>query len=154
MGSPSLVAMIAALGLVAAVTPDADARELPATGLSYRIDVDLDPESRAVAGVAEIRWRNDWVHPVSAVPIHLYLNAFAHERTTWVAGVPFRRFNVGEFLDVWEDPWGWIEPTSVRQRAGGEDFDASWRPISPDDGNPFDRTLAFVSPETLLSRGS
>lgn len=128
--------------------PAGDPGSLPATHLSYRIDVELDPVGRAVSGTAQIRWRNRWTRPVTSVPLHLYLNAFSHEDTTWMRGVPFRRFDRDDFLKAWEDPWGWIDLTSVKQAvpdgaAGG--IEAIWQPMSPDDGNPHDSTLVGVT---------
>ncbi len=131
--------MVAVVALTPA--PASAAAALPPSSLSYAIEVDLDPVGRGVAGKLRLRWRNPWTGPVMSVPLHLYANAFAHEDTTWMRGVPFRRFDRDKFLEVWDDPWGWIELGAVRQ----DGVPATWRPMSPDDGNPNDRSLVAVT---------
>jgi hypothetical protein len=115
--------------------------ELPATTLSYEIEVSLAPDTRLLEGRETIRWTNPSASTtVESVPLHLYLNAFAHESSTWMRTTLGRLVSVDDLLDLHEDPWGWNEPDSIRQ--GGITLD--WRPISPDDGNPLDRSLIEV----------
>lgn len=127
---------------------DAAALELPATAISYRIEAEVDPATRALKGSEEIRWRNETGEPVTALPLHLYLNAFANRDTTWMREIAPGRLQFGDLSKREPDPWGYIEPTSIRQRVagdGGGERDAAWRPIQPDDGNPNDRSLAEVT---------
>ena len=112
-----------------------DALELPETGISYEIEVQLDPETRRLDGRETIRWTNPSQTTLDRMPLHLYLNAFAHERTTWMRGIPPGRFDIDKMVDRFDDPWGWSEPTSIR-RDGDE---VHWEPIRPDDGNPLDQ---------------
>jgi hypothetical protein len=121
------------------------ALELPATSIAYRIDASLDPATRALKGTEEIRWQNRTDEPLAALPVHLYLNAFSHLRTTWMREVPPQRFQARDFLSLEPDPWGYIEAVSVRQRVKDGERDASLRPIQPDDGNPLDRSLAELT---------
>ena len=101
--------------LLALVSVASAAATLPQTGIAYEIEVRLDPETRMLEGREIVRWTHPGTQPVRRVPMHLYLNAFSHERTTWMHGVPARRLRADEFLERWPDPWGWIEPTSIRQ---------------------------------------
>jgi hypothetical protein len=117
------------------------ATELPRTGIAYRIEVTLDPATRMLAGSETIRWTHPGTSLLRKVPLHLYLNAFAHEQTTWMNGVPVPRLRADEFIERWPDPWGWNEPLSIRQNG----VELTWRPVSPDDGNPLDRSLIEVS---------
>jgi len=125
--------LLVALSATAAAT----AFELPETGISYEIEVQLDPETRRLDGRETIRWTNPSTTVLDRMPMHLYLNAFSHERTTWMRGVPAGRFDADQLIDRFDDPWGYTEPTSIRR----DGTDVSWEPIRPDDGNPLDRSL-------------
>jgi hypothetical protein len=130
---------IAALAVPCLAPGRAD--ELPVTGIAYEIEVTLDPASRMLEGRELIRWRNPGGRDLRTVPLHLYLNGFSHEQTTWMRGVPARRLEADEFLELWPDPWGWSEPLAIRQNGA----DLAWRPIAPDDGNLLDRSLIEVT---------
>ena len=125
-------------------TPSAFALELPPTGISYRIDARLDPETRMLAGSEEIRWTNPTGEPVTSLPLHLYLNAFSNTGTTWMSEEEIDRFERDERLLREKDPWGYMEPTAITQRLGSVEQGSAWRPIQPDDGNPNDRSLAEI----------
>lgn len=138
-----------ALALLTAA-PSASALELPPAAIAYRIDASLDTASRTLRGTEEIRWTNTTDEPIAELPCHLYLNGFSHTRSTWLREVGLQRFEVDDFLrDIDPDPWGYAELIKVRARGGGEGADqardASFRPIQPDDGNPFDRSLMSIA---------
>lgn len=117
------------------------ALELPETGLAYEIEVSLEPGERRLEGRETIRWTNPSATvSVERVPLHLYLNGFSHEDTTWMRTGIARGVSPRRQRARFGDPWGWIDPTSIRQ-AG---IELGWSPVSPDDGNPFDRTLVEV----------
>lgn len=137
------------LAALLALLPLSAAAELPETGIDYEIEVSLDPASRMLDGRETIRWTHHGSRTVRKVPLHLYLNAFAHEQTTWMSGVPARRLRADAFLEKWPDPWGWNEPVAIRQ--GDEEL--VWRPIAPDDGNHLDRSLIEVTLATPLAPG-
>lgn len=96
-----------------------------------------DPGERSIAGTERLRWRNTSSVPVGELQLHLYLNAFASTRTT------FFRESGGQLRGVKIPPetWGFIEVTAMRT-AAGDDLKAVEQFISPDDGNPDDRTVA------------
>ncbi len=142
------LAALAAL-LAALLATPSGAASLPETGISYEIEVTLEPATRRLEGRETIRWSHPGDTVLRTVPLHLYLNAFSHEQTTWMSGVPARRLRTDRFLERWTDPWGWNEPISIRQ---GDD-ELAWRPISPDDGNPLDRSLIEVSLAQPLQPG-
>ena len=114
---------------------------LPAVKLDYRIRVRVDPSTRRIRGEERLRWVNPSDTTVRRVPLHLYLNAFSHLGTTWMREQVRGRFDPARFLERHPDPWGWIDPVSIRQGPSA----ARWRPIQPDDGNRLDRTLIEVS---------
>jgi hypothetical protein len=133
---------VAAAALLAAAP--AAALDLPPTSLAYRIEVDLDPPARSLRATEEIRWRNETGEPVEHLPLQLLLNAFSHERTTWMRESLGGRFDLDEIMERNADPWGYIEPRTIRQRLPEGARDAPFHFIQPDDGNPLDRTLAQI----------
>lgn len=118
--------------------------ELPETQLKYRITADLDPATRKLKGKVILRWQGPKERGLKTIPLHLYLNAFAHEQTTWMRSARSGRQANDRFLKQYPDPWGYIESMTVRQRADGELRDAKWQAIRPDDNNPLDRSLVEV----------
>ncbi|HZO14982.1 MAG TPA: hypothetical protein VFB62_17020, partial [Polyangiaceae bacterium] len=118
--------------------------ELPPTDISYRIEVSIDPASRRYSGHEVLRWKNRADRPIDAVPMHLYLNAFANRASTWMRESFLRGIEWDEFLRQYDDPWGWVEPTAIRQRTPRGERALSWRAIQPDDENALDRTLIEV----------
>ncbi|HSC16424.1 MAG TPA: M1 family metallopeptidase [Gammaproteobacteria bacterium] len=137
--------------LLGAVCARAPAQELPDTLIDYSIDVSLDPVSRVLDGSETIRWTNpSSTASVERVPMHLYLNAFAHEDTSWTRSASLiGRFDADAVVDLHGDPWGWSELRAVRQAGVA----LEWRPIAPDDGNPLDRTLIEVELATPIAPG-
>ncbi len=133
--------------------------ELPATTQSYRIEAQLAPAARELRGRLLLRWRNPADHAIAAVPLHLYLNAFSHEQTTWMGGaIQGRWVDLDKLSRLHEQPWGWIEIERIVQRPADDEGDdgapCSLRFIQPDDGNPLDRSLAEVGlPEPVAVAG-
>lgn len=136
-----------ALALAASLAPPAGASalDLPPVKMTYRIDAALDPATRMLRGTEEIRWTNPTDEPVASLPLHLYLNAFSHTRSTWLREATIQRFEADDYLVVDPDPWGYSDLRSVRVRGPDGERDATFRPIQPDDGNPFDRSLFDVT---------
>jgi len=73
--------------------------------------------------------------------MHLYLNAFSNEGSSWYRYTLGERFQLDSIIERFEDPWGWTEPGSIRQ--DGQEL--QWQAIAPDDGNLLDRTLVEVT---------
>ncbi|HEX2569799.1 MAG TPA: M1 family metallopeptidase [Polyangia bacterium] len=145
----------AAASAVAVLLPrPVAALELPPTGIHYDIRAELDPATRDLQGSEVIRWTNPTDEPIAALPVHLYLNAFSHSESTWMQHPALERLESGGLLKQETDPWGWSELVSVRVRGAAGERDATFRPIRPDDGNPFDRTLFEVAlPEPVPPGG-
>ena len=118
----------------------ATAHAIPDSSISYSIEVRLDPETRELEGRETITWTNTLSQPVASIPMHLYLNAFSNEASSWHRHSMRARFGLDTILERFDDPWGWSEPDSIRQR--GQELE--WQPIAPDDGNSLDRTLVEV----------
>ncbi len=139
---------------LAAALPAA-ALELPEVAIRYAIDVRFDPASREYSGREEIRWTNATDATIETLPLHLYLNAFSHEASTWIGEESRLRFGSLEALLREEpDPWGFIDVDTIVQVAcDGEEVLAPMRFVQPDDGNPLDRTLAEIQLPLPLAPG-
>lgn len=125
-----------------------DAQVLPEPVYSITMDARYDPETRTIKGRQRLRWRNTSSVPVSELQFHLYLNAFANNRTTFFreTGGRLRRAKIPP------GKWGWVEVTAMRT-ADGADLKAGERFIQPDDGNPYDRTVASYPLPAALPPG-
>lgn len=123
--------------------------EIPESSIHYSIEVELDPETRNLAGKETIQWTNTLDELVTSLPMHLYLNAFSNEASTWQRYTLGSRFLLSSIIERFPDPWGWTEPTLIKQG----DAELSWQPISPDDGNHLDRTLIEVQLAEAVAPG-
>ncbi len=108
---------------------------------SYDLDVRLDPVSHRLAGQETVRWVNSADTPTSELHLHLYLNAFASPRTTFMRELGGRGLRGG---DPASREWGWIRILSMRT-ADGDDLLSAMGFVRPDDGNPDDFTVARVA---------
>ncbi len=102
----------------------------------YTINVRLDTKEKTVSGSLDAYWINNSEDTVPDIMMHLYMNAFRSNQTTF-----FRESgNVSD--DDLDDP-GYIDINSF---VDGNDMDLthSMRYISPDDGNPEDMTVIQV----------
>jgi hypothetical protein len=177
-----LMAATIAWGLLPALPSDAtepDPEPLPEAYPVYQIEMhaEYEPDQGLISGTQNLRWQNTTGTEVNELRFHLYLNAFANNRST------FFQESGGELrgLRMEEGKWGWVEISSIVARsgegaivvaAGGEeagaasiDTDLSTELVAtddgielidtetflaPDDGNPEDRTLvSYQLPQPL-----
>jgi hypothetical protein len=124
---------------------------------SYRIEVELDPETKTLSGREAITWKN--LQPIEAKDLrfHLYWNAWRNSLSTWLQEARLRTTG-RDLRDPREDDWSSSEVTSIRLvpdvGVPGIDLTSQSRFESPDDGNPQDRTLLAVPlPEPVPSGG-
>jgi len=109
---------------------------------SYRIDAELDAGKHSVKGSEQLRWRNRSQQPVNRIYLHLYLNAFQNEGSTF-----FTERNVltahghsrGNAAPK-KGEWGWIDLVSVQQGNAA----LKWSFVHPDDGPATDQTVAAI----------
>ena len=106
----------------------ATAHAIPDSAINYSIEVRLDPETRELEGHETITWTNTLTTPVASIPMHLYLNAFSNEASSWYRYTMRSRFQLDTIIERFDDPWGWSEPDSIRQQ--GQELE--WQPIAPD----------------------
>jgi hypothetical protein len=113
---------------------------------NYEIEVILDPTSHRLRGSESIRWTNPGTEPTDEIYLHLYLNAFANSKTTFMRELEWRSLrNRSDFTG----DWGWIR---VRRLLldDGSDLLPAMEFVRPDDGNQDDLSLAHVQlPRTV-----
>jgi hypothetical protein len=116
----------------------------------YRIRAVLDPKAHTIEATERITWRNRSDLPIRAVYLHLYLNAFANEGSTFMR----EKARYGAFrsdVPTKEGEWGWTELRKVTQ--GGRE--ATWSFVHPDGGPETDRTVVRVElPEPVPPGGT
>ncbi len=145
-----LAAALAAAALAPELTPAVFAADAfpPPPVASYQITCRLDAEKKTVEGTEVLTWKNTTSRPARTLQFHLYLNAFRNTLSS------FWKESEGKGRDGKPRPenWGSIEILRMTG-AEGEDLLASLPYISPDDGNPHDRTVAEVIPSRPVAPG-
>jgi hypothetical protein len=102
----------------------------------YDLEATLDPAQHTVEGRETVLWRNRSDRTVRSLYLHLYLNAFEGEGSTFNRERPiFGGFRSD--LDIKKGEWGYIELKSATQ--GGKP--ASWTFVHPDGGPETDHTV-------------
>jgi hypothetical protein len=107
----------------------------------YRISARVDTETMELEGEEWITWTNRTTDAASDLWFHLYLNAFANDRSTHLVGsggkARGRDFKAS---------WGWSEVTLLRLDTpeGEVDLLPTLRWQRPDDGNEDDHTVFSV----------
>jgi hypothetical protein len=127
---PALLAIVLATPLAAApLTPPI---------ASYQISCRLDAEKKTIEGTELLTWTNTTTKVASTLRFHLYLNGFRNTLST------FWRESGGEHRgNRLPESWGSIELTRM-MLADGSDLLPALTYVSPDDGNPNDRTVAEI----------
>ena len=143
-GRSSLLALagnaLASLVALAAIGPADSSTAAPLTTpiASYQISCRLDADKKIVEGTELLTWTNTTSRPAPTLQFHLYLNAFRNTLST------FWRESGGKHRgNRLPESWGSIEVTRMTL-ADGSDLLPAMTYISPDDGNPHDRTVAEV----------
>ena len=107
----------------------------------YKIDVELMPELKIVKGSMKAYWVNRSSSDVSEVQLHMYLNAFRSNKSTF-----YRESGSSpgtKLIDL-----GWVDISSIYDSQGNDLSDAMSF-IQPDDNNKDDMTvLKIVLAET------
>lgn len=99
----------------------------------YTIDAVLDTQSHKVTGSMRAYWINPSKEPVNDVQMHMYLNAFRSGKST---------FYLGSVRSAGITDSGYVEINSISSR--GADLSGAMQFISPDDGNPHDKTVLKI----------
>ena len=110
--------------------------------VAYAIEAKYEPKSHTLDGVETLTYLNATGVPLDRFPFHLYLNGF-QPKATWVKEA--RRGGTRDaFLKDWETrQYGACELRSF-EVVGQGDLTSRLEYVSPDDGNPGDRTVVQV----------
>ncbi len=132
-------------GVVAAQSPFAPKVSGPLSQrvVAYQIDAKYDPPKHTVEATETLTYHNLTRQPLDTFPFHLYLNAF-QPKSTWMHEAHRDTFVRSSNLNTWKpEDYGSNEVTSF-QVVGMGDLTGQMKFISPDDGNPDDKTVFQV----------
>ncbi len=120
--------------------------------VAYQIDAKYDPAKHTVEATETLTYHNLTGQPLDRFPFHLYLNAF-QPKSTWI----YEAHRDGNFrtssLDKWKpEDYGANEVTSF-EVVGMGDLTKQMKFISPDDGNPNDKTVFEVKLPRAIQPG-
>jgi hypothetical protein len=119
--------------------------------VNYDIDATLDPKEHAIAGKEKLTWRNRSAVPVRSVYLHLYLNAFEGNDSTFMTEGRHSQQGFRSSVDTKDGEWGHIELKNVAQ--GGAKV--NWSFVHPDNGPATDHTVVKMDlPETVAPGAS
>lgn len=104
---------------------------------SYRIQATLDPVKHLIDGKEQLSWRNRSAVPVRSVYLHMYMNAFESNDTTFFTEKRLTGRSFPSGAEIRDGEWGHIALRSVRQ-AGAS---AHWSFVQPDGGSARDHTV-------------
>ena len=142
-----LLSSVSAVGQVSAVNSP-DGKPLSRRLAAYWIDAKYDAAAKTLEARETLEYRNPSDHPITAIPFHLYLNAFRPEST-------FTResHQDGYDLSYGKGEQGSIEVVSISAEGAG-DLTPAMRFTAPDDGNQDDHTVMEVTlPQPLAPGG-
>ncbi len=104
---------------------------------SYQIEATLDPAKHTVDGKQKLTWRNRSQAEVRSIYLHLYMNAFAGDGSTFFTEQRNSGRGFRSDVDTGEGQWGHIALQSVTQ--GGAKV--AWSFVHPDNGPETDQTV-------------
>ena len=110
--------------------------------VSYRIQARLDPDKHTVDGSQQLTWRNRSAVPVGAIYLHLYLNAFESEGSTFLTEreVLAAHGDSRGVAPIKKGEWGHIDLGTIEQDGAA----LTWRYVHPDGGPQTDHTVVRV----------
>lgn len=110
--------------------------------VDYRIDAALDAAKHAVSGKEQLTWRNRSDREVRSIYVHLYLNAFQNEGSTFFTEREVLTAHSGSrgAAKLKKGQWGWIDLKQVSQNGTA----LKWEFVHPDGGPKTDQTVARI----------
>ncbi len=117
--------------------------------VAYDIDATLDPVAHTVDGKETLTWRNRSRQEVRAIYLHLYLNAFEGQQSTFFSENRNLGFQFRSDVPVHDGEWGHIELGAVTQ--GG--VAVPWLYVHPDGGPQADHTVVRFDLPTPVAPG-
>lgn len=118
--------------------------------VNYDIDATLDPVKHTVTGKEKLTWRNRSAVPVKSVYLHLYLNGFEGQGSTWMTEGRYSQQGFRSGVDAKDGQWGHIELRKVAQ--GGAKV--NWSFAHPDNGPATDHTVVRMDLPAPVAPGA
>jgi hypothetical protein len=113
--------------------------------VAYQIDAKYDPEKHSVEATETLTYHNLTGQRLDHFPFHLYLNAFQPD-STWVSEVHRDgSFRTSDFGGAWDPKRSGSNTVTSFEVAGVGNLTNQLKFISPDDGNPHDKTVFDVA---------
>ena len=118
--------------------------------VDYRIEARLDPVAHTITGREQLTWRNRSDREVRAVYLHLYLNAFEGEGSTFLTEKREKGFEFRSDVPVKDGDWGHIELKNVAQQGAK----VPWHFVHPDGGPATDHTVVRLDLPVPVAPGA
>jgi hypothetical protein len=119
--------------------------------VNYQIDATLDPVKHTVDGKQKLTWRNRSKAEVRSVYLHLYMNAFESNGSTFFTEQRNSGHGFRSGVNTGEGQWGHIQLRKVTQ--GGSKV--AWSFVHPDNGPATDHTVVrFDLPQPVAPGAS
>jgi Peptidase family M1 domain len=118
--------------------------------VQYELSATLDADKHTVEGQERLTWRNRSDREVRAVYLHLYLNAFAGEGSTFFTEKRTLGFGFRTEVPVKDGEWGHIELRSVTQGGAA----VPWVFVHPDGGPATDQTVVRLDLPAPVAAGA
>ena len=120
--------------------------------VAYQIDAKYDPPTHTVEATETLTYHNLTGQPLDTFPFHLYLNAFQPQSTWMHEAHRDGNFRTSSLAEWKESDYGSNVVTSF-EVVGMGDLTKQMKFISPDDGNPDDKTVFQVKlPRPVAAR--
>ena len=118
--------------------------------VDYHIEARLDPEAHTIEGRQQLAWRNRSDREVRTVYLHLYLNAFEGEGSTFLTEKRELGFEFRTDVPIKDGDWGHIELRKVEQQGAS----VPWRFVHPDGGPQTDHTVVRLDLPVPVAAGA
>ncbi len=112
--------------------------------VAYVIDAKYNPDTHSVDATETLTYHNLTFQPLDRFPFHLYLNGF-QPKATWVHEAHRDgSFRTTTFEDAWDPKDNGSNDVTSLEVVGMGDLTKQMKFVSPDDGNPDDKTVFEV----------
>lgn len=107
--------------------------------VEYHLNAELDAEGKLITATSSVTWTNSGTKPVQELYLHLYPNAFESKNSTFMQESGGRLRSDQQQ----ENSFGSMQISSITSETG-EPLLPKASYVSPDDGNPNDKTLLML----------
>ncbi|MDR3747699.1 MAG: M1 family metallopeptidase [Acidobacteriota bacterium] len=111
--------------------------------VAYQIDAKYDPAKHSLDATETLTYRNLTGKPLDRFPFHLYLNAF-QPKSTWMHEGHRDGYFRSSDLSEWDEKDFGLNEVTAFEVVGMGDLTKQMKFVSPDDGNPDDKTVFEV----------